>query len=103
MNGHTGADEIGNDLCLQIGEGQHEIRLEFQDFRDVGRYKRGNARLLAPDLRWPDGIAGDPDDAVLFAKQIQGLDRLFRETHDPAGREVTHPRDMVKNKSFVTK
>jgi hypothetical protein len=92
VDGCSGAHEIGDDIRLQVGEGQHEVRFERQDFwnvrRDEGRYPR----LLAPHLRRPHRLAGNTDDAVLFAKQIQRLDGLFGEADNPAGRELAHGR-----------
>ena len=90
MDGDAGADQIGDDVSLQIREGENEVRLERQDFRNIGRDERRYPRLLAPDPRWPHRVAGDADDPVLFAKQVQRLDGFLGETHDPAGREVAH-------------
>src|SRR3981189_82065 len=44
-------------------------------------------RLLAPRLRRAHDIAGNSDDAVLLAEQVQGLDGLLGQTDDPARRE----------------
>src|SRR4029077_16645455 len=85
VDGDARADQIGNDVRLQIGEIEHEIGLERQNLRNVRGYEGGNPWLLAADLRRPHRIAGDPDDAVLLAEQIQGLDGLFGEANDPAG------------------
>ena len=90
MDGDAGADEVGDDVGLQIGKGEHQIRLERQDFWDVRRDERRHPRLLAPDLRRPHRIARYPDDAVLLAEQIQRLDGFLGEADDPAGREVAH-------------
>jgi hypothetical protein len=45
---------------------------------------------------------GDADDAVLLAEQVQCLDGLFGETHDPAGRELAHGERMATYGSIVT-
>ena len=90
MDGDAGADQIGDDVGLQIGESENEVRLERQDFRNVRRDERRYPRLLAPDLRRPHRIAGDADDAVLLAEQIQRLHGFFGEADDPAGRELAH-------------
>ena len=82
------AHQIGDDVGLQIGEGEHEVRLERQDLRNVRRDEGRNPLLLAPHLRRPHRIAGDADDAVLLAEQIQRLHRFFGEADDAAGREV---------------
>ena len=63
-----------------------------EDLRNVRRDEGRHPRLLAPDPRRPHRIAGDADDAVLLAEQIQRLDGLFGETDDPAGRELAHGR-----------
>jgi hypothetical protein len=84
------AHQLGCDVGLQIGEGEHEIGFEREDLRDVrgdeGRYPL----LLAPDLRRPHRIAGDADDAVLLAEQVQRLHGFLGEADDAAGREVLH-------------
>src|SRR6202022_3508716 len=90
MDVDAGADQIGDDVSLQMREGENEVWLERQDFRNVRRDKRGHPRLLASDLRRPHRVAGDADDPVLLAEQIQRLDGFFGETHDPAGRELMH-------------
>ncbi len=70
MDGDAGADQIGDDVSLQIREGQHEVRLALEDFWNVRRDKRRYPRLLAPDLRRPHRVAGDADDPVLLAQQV---------------------------------
>ena len=102
MDGDAGADQIGDDVSLQIREGENEVRLERQDFRNVGRDERRYPRLLAPDPRRPHRIAGDADNPVLLAKQIKRLDGFFGETNDPAGRELAHGDDMANYRWLVT-
>ena len=97
-----GAYTIGDDAGLQVGESQHEIGLERQNLRNVRGNEGGNPRLLAADLRRPHRIAGDADDAVLLAEQIQRLDGLFGEANDPAGRELAHGDDMPNSVRHVT-
>ncbi len=92
VDGDAGAHQVGDDGRLQIRESQHEVRLQRQDFRNVGRDERRYPRLLAPDLRRPHRIAGDADDPVLLAEQIQRLHGFLGETDDTAGREVVHGR-----------
>jgi hypothetical protein len=53
-------------------------------FADVKPLTRGFARL-----RRARNIAGDADDAVLLAEQVQRLDGLFGEADNSAGRK--HP------------
>jgi hypothetical protein len=102
MNGDAGARQLCGDLGLQIGEAQHKVRIECEDLRHIGRDERGHPRLFAPHLRRPHRIAGNADDAILFAEQIQRLHGLFREADDPAWREVAHDVDMPVNKELVT-
>ena len=90
MDGDAGADEVGDDIGLQVGEGEHQIRLQRQDLRNVGGDEGRYPRLLAAHLRRPHRIAGDADDAVLLAEQIERLHGLFGEADDPAGRELAH-------------
>src|ERR1700722_16719096 len=90
VDGDAGADQVGDDVRLQIREGENEVRLELEDFRNVRRDERRYPRFLAPDLRRPHSIAGDADDPVLLGEQVQRLDGFFGQTHDPAGREVAH-------------
>jgi hypothetical protein len=68
------ANEIGDNTCLEIGECQDEVRLQGEDLVDVRRRERADPRLLAASLRRAHNIAGDPDDAVLLAEQVQRLD-----------------------------
>ena len=90
MDGDAGADQVGDDVGLQIRKSQHEVRLQREDFRNVRRDEGRHPRLLAPDPRRPHRVAGDADDAVLFAEQIQRLHGLFGEADDPAGRVLAH-------------
>ena len=102
VDGDARAHQIGDDAGLQVGEGQHQIGLERQNFRDVRGDEGGNPRLLAADLRRPHRIAGDADDAVLLAEQVQRLDGLFGEANDPAGWELAHGDDMPNSGRHVT-
>lgn len=58
--------------------------------------------LLPPDLGWPHRIAGNANDPVLFAEQIEGLDRFFGQANDAAGRKLAHGSDMQNKRSLVT-
>ena len=86
MHGDIGADQLGRDVGLQIGKGEHQVGLEREDFRHVGGDEGGDARLLPPHLRRPHRIAGDADDAAVLAEQIERLDGLFRQANDSLGR-----------------
>jgi hypothetical protein len=77
VDGDARAHQIGDDAGLQVGEGQHEIGLKRENLRNVRGDEGGNPRLLAADLRRPYRIAGDADDTVLLAEQVQRLDGLF--------------------------
>ena len=90
MHRDARAHQLSRDVGLKIGEGEHEVRRERQDLRDVGGDEGGNPFLLAPDLRRPHRIAGDADDAVLLAEQVQGLHSFLGEADNAAGREVLH-------------
>ena len=81
---------------------EHKIGLERQNLRNVRGDEGGNPRLLAADLRRPHRIAGDADDAVLLAEQIQRLDGLFGQADDPAGWELAHTDDMPNSGRHVT-
>ena len=90
VDGDAGTDEISDDIGLQVGEGEHQIRLQRQDLWNVGGDEGRYPRLLAADLWRPHRIAGDTDDAILLAEQIERLHGLFGEADDPAGRELAH-------------
>ena len=75
MNVEPSADKIGGDVGLKIGERQDEVGLQRHDFVDICRVK-GLTRGFS---RRAHDIAGDPDDAVLFAQQVKRFDRLFGE------------------------
>ena len=90
VDGDAGAHQIGNDVRLQVRERQHQVGLERENFRNVGGDECGHPRLLAAHPRRPHRIAGDADDAILLAEQIQRLDGFFGEADDSAGRELAH-------------
>ena len=102
VDGDACAHQIGDDVGLQVGEGEHQIGLKREDLWDVRRDEGGDPRLLAADLWRPHGIAGDADDAILLAEQIQRLHGLFGKADDPAGRELAHADDMPNSRRDVT-
>jgi len=51
MNGKPAADQLGNDLGLEIGKGQDEVGLQCEDFVYVRRCEGAHARFLAASLR----------------------------------------------------
>ncbi len=88
VHGNAGADQLRDDVGLQVGEGEHQVRLERQDLGNVGRGEGGDARLLAAHARGPHAIARDAGDAMLLAEEVERLDRLFGEADDPRWREL---------------
>lgn len=82
MHGDILADQFGDDVGLQVGKGEHQIRLQIENLRHIGRNKSRDARFLAPHLRRPHGITGHADNAVIFTEQIKGLDRFFGQADD---------------------
>jgi hypothetical protein len=74
--------EVAHDVSLKIGEREGEIRLKGQDFRDISADEGRDARLFTPDTGRMHSIARHPDDPLVLAEQVEGLDGLFRETHD---------------------
>lgn len=98
----AGANEIGDNVRLQVGEGQHEIGLEREDFWNVRGDEGGNPGFFAANAGRPHGVAGDADDAVLLAEQVQRFDGLFGQADDPAGRELAHADDMQNSTGHVT-
>ena len=83
MNRNAGLNKLGNDRCLEVGEGQDEIRIERKDLRNVRRRERRHSRLFASHLGRTYRITRHADDAVLLAEQIERFDCLFGQTDDP--------------------
>jgi hypothetical protein len=79
MDGKPAADEIGGDVRLEIGERQDEVGPQCNDLVDVRRGEGAHPWLLTASMRRADDIAGDADDAILLAEQIQGVNSLFGE------------------------
>ncbi len=84
VHGDIGADQIGDDVGLQVGEGEHQVGLERQYLRHVGGDEGSNARLLFAHLRRPHRIARDADDAMVFAEEIERLHGFFGQADDSA-------------------
>jgi len=82
------ANEIGDDVRLEVGERQNQIRLQREDLVDVRRRKSAHARLLATSLWRAHDVTGDADDAVLLAEQVERLDRLFGEADNSGSAET---------------
>jgi len=60
----------------------------------------GHSRLFSASLRRTHDIAGDADDAVLLAEQVEGLDGLFGEADNSARRK--HRDTRAEPESQVT-
>ena len=80
-DGVAALDEIVGDLGLQIGERQDQIRLERFDLFVARVQERRDLRFLTR-LRRTDGVAGDADDTIAFAEEIQRLGGFFSEADD---------------------
>src|SRR6185437_9993752 len=82
------ARELRGDVRLQVGEAEDEIRLQGLDAIDLRAGERRDARLLLARARRPYREAGDPDDAMLFTKQIQRLGCLLGEADDALRKSI---------------
>src|SRR5262249_5397978 len=87
MDRDVAADQLGGDLGLQVGEGEHEVGLEREDFLKVGGDERRHPRLLLAHPRRPHRVARHADDAPLLAEEIKRLHGLFGEADDALGRK----------------
>src|SRR5262249_46432790 len=83
----VGADQLGGDVGLQVGEGENEVGLEREDFFKVGGGEGGNPRLFTAHPRRPHRVAGHADDAPLLAEEIKRLHGLLGEADDALGRK----------------
>ena len=87
MHRDVAADQLGDDVGLQVGEGEHEVGLEREDLLEVGGDEGRDPRLLLAHPRRPHRIARYADDAALLAEEIERLHGLFGEADDALGRE----------------
>ena len=87
MDVEPATNEIRSNVGLEIGERQDQIGLQGEDLIDVRRREGADPRLVAASMRWAHNIAGDADDTILLAKQVQRLNGLFGEADNSAGRE----------------
>jgi len=101
MDVEPAANQIGSDVGLEIGECQNEVGLQRQDLVDVRRGEGTHARLFPARLWWAHDIAGDPDDAVLLAEQIQRLDGLFGEADNSTRRKHSTFRGLFYLQLFT--
>src|SRR5215469_8354462 len=86
------ANEIGDDVRLEVGERQNQIRLQREDLADVRGRERAHAGLLAASLWRAHDVAGDADDAVLLPEEVQRLDGFFGEADNSARRKHQNTR-----------
>ena len=84
-------DEVVGDVGLQIGEREDEVRLQRLDLLVARVQERRDLRLLTR-LRRTHGVAGDADDTIALAEQIQRLGGFFGEADDALGNIQRQPR-----------
>src|SRR5471030_55347 len=77
------ADELGDEIRLQIREREHEVRFQRFDLVELRVDERRHFRL-EPRLRRTHRVAGDADDTIALAEQVERLGRLLGQAHDPA-------------------
>ena len=87
MDRDPAADQGGGDLGLKVRECQDEIGFKGADLIDVRRGEGADMRLLATGLGRAHDVARDPDNAVLLAEQVKGLDGLFGKADDAPWRK----------------
>jgi hypothetical protein len=76
----AGGDEVADDVALQVGEGEHEARLERQNAVDLRAGEGADVRL-PPRLGRAYRITGHPHEAVAGAQGIGDLDvSIVRQT-----------------------
>ena len=68
---HALAHQLGRNVGLHVGEAEHTIRLQGQNFVDLGAGKRAHARLLVPRAARPHGVARDAHNPRLLPQQVQ--------------------------------
>src|SRR6267142_1729435 len=89
-NRHARADQVADDLTLEIGEGQDQVGLEREDAVELEGGEPAHARLFPRGLG-PLRRAGDADDALAGADEKCDLGGLGGETDD-ASREIVAAR-----------
>src|SRR5262245_10191860 len=87
MNSNIVADKFSDNVGLQIGEGENEIRLQRKNLRNICGDECRDTWLLAPNLWRSHGIAGNPGYAVFLAEEIKRLDGLLGQTDDSLRRK----------------
>jgi len=81
QNRHARADQVSDDVTLEIGERQDQVGLERQDLVELERGEAADASLLQRRLR-PACRAGDADDAISGPQQEGDLGGFRGETND---------------------
>ena len=75
---HALLDQLRGDVGLDVGEPDHEIRLELQDLADLRAGERADLRLFPARDRRPHGEPADADDAVPARPARTGLRWVLR-------------------------
>jgi hypothetical protein len=73
---HAAANELGAQVRLQVREREDEIRLELLDLVELRVDECGHFRL-EPRLGRPDSVAGNADNAIALAEEVERFSRLF--------------------------
>ena len=78
----AGTDQLVGQRGLHVGEADDEVGLQRHDLVDLAVEEGRHARLLVARAARANGVAGDADDAVLLAEQVQPLGGFFCEADD---------------------
>src|SRR5690606_14243661 len=76
--------QLGGDIGLDVGEADHEIRLQLEDLPDLRRGEGADLGLFLARPRRPHREAADANDALLLAQGVQDLGRLLGQADDAA-------------------
>ena len=88
MDRDAAPDQLGDDVGLQVGEGQDQVGLERQDLVDVRGNERGDPRLFPAHAGRPHRVTRYADDAAILAEEIERLHGLFGQADDALGRKA---------------
>src|SRR5271167_2958507 len=94
MRSSARPDQRGNDVRLEIGETEDEVRPQIEDLRNIRRGEGRYPRLLATCLGRAHAISRDADDAVLFTEHIERFDGFLAEADDPLRRKHRSNADL---------
>src|SRR5262249_26230314 len=78
---HAPPRQLRAEVGLKIGKRENEVRFQRLDFVELRVDERGYFRL-EPGFRWANGIAGNADDPIALAEQVERLCRLFGQADD---------------------